>query len=41
MLIEQAIEFWLRRPGPLVVHVDLKLVIFMKKQKFLIQIIEW
>ena len=33
MLIEQIIEFELRVPGPLVVHVFLKLVIFMTKQK--------
>ena len=33
MLIEQIIEFELRVPRPLVVHVFLKLVIFMTKQK--------
>ena len=33
MLIEQIIEFESRVPGPLVVHVFLKLVIFMTKQK--------
>ena len=34
MLIEQIIEFELRVHGPLVVHIFLKLVIFMTKQKF-------
>ena len=34
MLIEQIIEFKSRVPGPLVVHIFLKLVIFMTKQKF-------
>ena len=33
MLIEQIIEFELRLHGPLVVHIFLKLVIFMTKQK--------
>ena len=33
MLIEQIIEFDSRMPGPLVVHIFLKLVIFMMKQK--------
>ena len=33
MLIEKIIEFESRVPGPLVVHVFLKLVIFMTKQK--------
>ena len=33
MLIEQIIEFESMVPGPLVVHVFLKLVIFMTKQK--------
>ena len=33
MLIEQIIEVEPRVPGPLVVHVFLKLVIFMTKQK--------
>ena len=33
MLIEQIIEFESRVPGPLVVHIFLKLVIFMIKQK--------
>ena len=33
MLIEQIIEFESRMPGPLVVHVFLKLVIFMTIQK--------
>ena len=33
MLIEENIEFESRVPGPLVVHIFLKLVIFMKKQK--------
>ena len=33
MLIEQIIEVESRVPGPLVVHVFLKLVIFMTKQK--------
>ena len=33
MLIEQIIEFESRVPGPLVVHIILKLVIFMTKQK--------
>ena len=33
MLIEQIIEFESRVPGPLVVHIFLKLVIFMTKQK--------
>ena len=35
MLIEQIIEFKSRVPGPLVVHIFLKLVIFMTKQKSL------
>ena len=34
MLIEQIIEFESRVPGPLFVHIFLKLVIFMTKQKF-------
>ena len=34
MLIEQIIEFESRVPGPLVVDIFLKLVIFMTKQKF-------
>ena len=33
MLIVQIIEFELRVPGPLVIHIFLKLVIFMTKQK--------
>ena len=33
MLIEQIIEFESRVPGPLVVRIFLKLVIFMTKQK--------
>ena len=33
MLIEHNIEFESRVPGPLVVHIFLKLVIFMTKQK--------
>ena len=33
MLIEQIIEIELRVPWPLVVHIFLKLVIFMTKQK--------
>ena len=33
MLIEQIIEVESRVPGPLVVHIFLKLVIFMTKQK--------
>ena len=33
MLIEQIIEFESRVPGPLVVHIFLKLVIFITKQK--------
>ena len=33
MLIEQIIEFESRVPGPLVVHIFLKLIIFMTKQK--------
>ena len=33
MLIEQIIEFESRMPGPPVVHIFLKLVIFMTKQK--------
>ena len=33
MLIEQIIEFESRVPGPLVIHIFLKLVIFMTKQK--------
>ena len=33
MLIEENIEFESRVPGPLVVHIFLKLVIFMTKQK--------
>ena len=33
MLIEQIIEFELRMPKPLVIHIFLKLVIFMAKQK--------
>ena len=33
MLIEQIIEFESRVPGPLVVHIFLKLVIFMTKHK--------
>ena len=35
MLIEQIIEFESRVPGPLVVHIFLKLVIFLTKQKSL------
>ena len=34
MLIEQIIEFESRVPGPLVVHKFVKLVNFMKKQKY-------
>ena len=33
MIIAQIIEFGSRVPGPLVVHIFLKLVIFMTKQK--------
>ena len=33
MLIEQITEFESKVPGPLVVHIFLKLVIFMTKQK--------
>ena len=33
MLVEKIIEFKLRVPGPLVVHIFLKLVSFMTKQK--------
>ena len=33
MLVEQIIEIESRVPGPLVVHIFLKLVIFMTKQK--------
>ena len=33
MLIEQIADFESRMPGPLVVHIFLKLVIFMTKQK--------
>ena len=33
MLIEQIIEFESRVPGPLVIHIFLKLVISMTKQK--------
>ena len=33
MFIEQMIEFKLRDPGPLIVHVILKLVIFYDKTK--------
>ena len=33
MLIEQIIKFESRVPGPLIVHIFLKLVIFMTKQK--------
>ena len=39
LLIKQIIKFELRGPGPLVVYVLLKLVIFMRKQKFLTQIL--
>ena len=35
MLFEQIIKFELRGPGPLIVHILLKLAIFMKKQKSL------
>ena len=35
MLIEQIIEFESRVPGPLVVHIFLKLIIFVTKQKSL------
>ena len=41
MLIEQIIEFELQVPGPLVVHVLKKLIIFMTKQKSPMQIFEW
>ena len=41
MLIEQIIEFELRGPGPLVVHVLQQQVIFTIKQKFLKKIFEW
>ena len=34
MLIKQIIEFESKVPGPLVVHIFLKLVIFMTKQKY-------
>ena len=33
MLTEQIIEFESRLPGPLVLHIFLKLIIFMTKQK--------
>ena len=33
MLIEQIIEFELRKPGPLAVHVLLKLVIVLRQNK--------
>ena len=33
MLIEEIVEFASRVPGPLFVHIFLKLVIFMTKQK--------
>ena len=41
MHIEQTIEFELRGPGPLAVHVLVQLVIFMTKQKSLRNINEW
>ena len=52
MLIEQIIEFelklnWAQAPSksysiiPLLVHVLLQLLIFMKKQKSVMQIFEW
>ena len=41
MLIEQIAIFELRGPGFLVVHVLLKLLIFMTKQKSPRQILEW
>ena len=40
MLMEQIIEFELRVPKPLVVHVLLKLVIFMTQEKSPEQIID-
>ena len=40
MLIEQIIEYELRGPGPLAVHVLLQLVIFMTKKNSLRQIFE-
>ena len=41
MLIEEIIEFELRGPEPLVVHVLLQLFISMTKQKSLRKLFEW
>ena len=41
MLIEQTIDFELRRSGLLVVDVILQRVIFIKKQKSLRKILKW
>ena len=41
MFIEQIIEFIWWGPGPQVVQVLLKMIIFMKKQKSTWQIFEW
>ena len=41
MLIEQIIEFEWKRPGPLVVHVLLLLLIFMTKRNSRRTIFEW
>ena len=41
MLIEQIIEFDLRGPEPLVLHVLLQLAIFMTEQKSLRKILNW
>ena len=41
MLIEHIIEIELRGLGPLAVHVLVKLVIFIAKQKFPRNIFEW
>ena len=38
---EKIIEFDLRGPGPLVVHILPQLVMFMTKRKFLRNIFEW
>ena len=40
MLIDQTIEFELRGPGPIIVHVLQKVVIFLTKQKPPTQILE-
>ena len=41
MFIEQIIEFELRGPGPPIVHVILKLVIFVTKQSSPRKFFEW